>query len=341
VRPEIHSRRWQHACCTQVNGRNAAPGVSPDAETRYDWRMGTASPPIVFDRRSVRRHRERAARRFADHDFLFREAAERLAERLDDLTARFPRVLDLGARTGLMAPLIAKRPGTELIVQCDLSARMMRAARARGGCAQGPARAVCVADEEFLPFAPGSFDLVVSCLSLHWTNDLPGALVQARRVLKPDGLFLVSILGGDTLGELRRALLEAEVAETGGAGPRVSPFADVRDAGALLQRAGFALPVVDADTVTVSYENALDLMRDLRGMGEANAIAERRKDFTRRSTLLRAAAIYEDLYAQEGRMPATFQILSMTAWAPHASQQKPLRPGSAAHRLADAVGKDG
>ncbi len=298
-------------------------------------------PPQVFDRRIVRCHRERAARHFAEHDFLFREAGERLAERLDDLKPQFPRVLDLGARTGLMAPLLAKRPGTELIVQCDLSARMMRAARARPCADQSEAhRTVCVADEEFLPFAAASFDLVVSCLSLHWTNDLPGALVQVRRVLKPDGLFLCAILGGGTLAELRRALIEAEVAESGGAGPRVSPFADVRDAGALLQRAGFALPVVDADTLTVSYENALDLMRDLRGMGETNAIAERRKDFSRRSTLLRAAAIYEDLYAEDGRMPATFQILNLTAWAPHASQQKPLRPGSAAHSLAQAVQKD-
>jgi SAM-dependent methyltransferase len=224
----------------------------------------------------------------------------------------------------------------ETIVQCDLSPTMMRAARARP-CTTGPARLVTVADEEFLPFADGSFDLIVSCLSLHWTNDLPGALVQARRALKPDGLFLAAILGGETLGELRRALIEAEVAETGGAGPRVSPFADVRDAGALLQRAGFALPVVDADTITVSYENALDLMRDLRGMGEANAIAERRKDFTRRSTLLRAAAIYEDMFADAGRMPATFQVVNLTAWAPHASQPKALKPGSAAHRLADAL----
>ncbi len=294
------------------------------------------SPLAIFDRRTVRRHRDRAARRFADHDFLFKEVAERLAERLDDVSRTFPRVLDIGARTGVMAPLLAERAGVETIVQCDLSPTMMRAARARP-CTAGPARLVAVADEECLPFADGSFDLIVSCLSLHWTNDLPGALLQARRALKPDGLFLAAILGGDTLGELRRALIEAEMAETGGAGPRVSPFADVRDAGALLQRAGFALPVVDADTITVSYENALDLMRDLRGMGEANAIAERRKDFTRRSTLLRAAAIYEDMFADAGRMPATFQVLNLTAWAPHASQPKALKPGSASHRLADAL----
>ena len=295
--------------------------------------------PIVFDRRAVRAHRERAARRFADHDFLFREAAERLAERLDDVARVFPRALDLGARTGVLAPLLSSRAGIETLIHCDLSPAMMRAARARPCAKEGPRRAVVVADEEFLPFAEGSFDLIVSCLSLHWTNDLPGALLQARRALKPDGLFLATLLGGETLVELRQALLDAELAETGGAGPRVSPFADLRDAAALLQRAGFALPVADSDTITVEYENALDLMRDLRGMGEANAVVERRKDFSRRSTLLRAAALYEDRFGREGtgRMPATFQILTLTAWAPAADQPKPLKPGSAKLRLAEAL----
>lgn len=294
--------------------------------------------PIVFDRKAVRAHRERAARHFADHDFLFREAAERLVERLDDINRTFPRVLDMGARTGLLAPLIAQRKGVEMLVHSDLSCAMMRAARARA-CDGGADRAVVVADEEYLPFAEGSFDLVVSCLSLHWTNDLPGALIQARRALKPDGLFLVTLLGGETLIELRQALLDAELAETGGAGPRVSPFADLRDAAALLQRAGFALPVADSDTITVEYENALDLMRDLRGMGESNAVVERRKDFSRRSTILRAAAIYEDRFGKEstGRMPATFQMLTLTAWAPAANQPKPLRPGTATTRLAQAL----
>jgi hypothetical protein len=152
-------------------------------------------------------------------------------------------------------------------------------------------------------------------------------------------LFLVTLLGGETLIELRQALLDAELAETGGAGPRVSPFADLRDAAALLQRAGFALPVADSDTITVEYENALDLMRDLRGMGESNAVVERRKDFSRRSTILRAAAIYEDRVGKEstGRMPATFQMLTLTAWAPAANQPKPLRPGTATTRLAQAL----
>jgi SAM-dependent methyltransferase len=196
-----------------------------------------------------------------------------------------------------------------------------------------------VADEEFLPFAAGTFDLVASCLSLHWVNDLPGALIQLRHALRPDGLLLVSLLGGETLHELRAALLEAEAEVTGGAAPRVSPFADVRDAGSLLQRAGFALPVVDADTITVSYPNALALMRDLRAMGEANALAERRRGFSRRGVLLRAAARYEERFADAtGRVPATFKIITLTAWAPHEAQPKPLRPGSAAARLAAALG---
>lgn len=195
-----------------------------------------------------------------------------------------------------------------------------------------------VADEEWLPYAPASFDLIVSSLSLHWVNDLPGALVQIRRALKPDGLFIGALFGRATLGELREVLVEAELAECGGAGPRVSPFVDVRDAGGLLQRAGFALPVVDTDTITVSYTSALDLMRDVRGMGESNAVAERRRNFTRRSTLLRAAAIYADRYAdEEHRIPATFQIVTLTGWAPHEAQPRPLRPGSAARRLSEAL----
>ncbi|HEX7967021.1 MAG TPA: methyltransferase domain-containing protein [Stellaceae bacterium] len=195
-----------------------------------------------------------------------------------------------------------------------------------------------VAEAEALPFARHSFDLVLSSLDLHWANDLPGALLQLRQVLRPDGLLLASLLGGETLFELRHALIEAELAEEGGAGPRVSPFADVRDLGMLLQRAGFALPVVDSDTVTATYADAPALMRDLRGMGETNALAERRRGFTRRATFARAAAIYAEQFGQaDGRIPASFEIITLTAWAPHESQPKPLRPGSATARLADAL----
>jgi SAM-dependent methyltransferase len=198
-----------------------------------------------------------------------------------------------------------------------------------------------VGEAECLPFAAGSFDLIVSNLALHWVNDLPGALIQLRAALRPDGFFLATLLGGETLAELRRALMEAELEEEGGAGPRVSPFADLRDLGGLLQRAGFALPVVESDRLSVTYADAFALMRDLRAMGETNAVLERRKAFTRRATLARAAALYRSLYAgPDGRIPATFELVTLTAWAPHESQPKPLRPGSAAQRLAAALGSE-
>jgi len=285
----------------------------------------------VFDRRAVRRHRERAAKTLAAHDFLLREVADRLAERLDDVTRQFPLALDLGCHDGALGRALAGRGGIETIIQSDLSPAMAGKA-AHGG---QPALA---ADEEALPFAEAAFDAVFSLLSLHWVNDLPGALIQARRALKPDGLFLAAILGGETLKELRAALTAAEVEIEGGAGPRVSPFADVRDLGALLQRAGFALPVADVDDIAVSYPDALKLMADLRGMGEANAVVERRKGFSRRATLMRAAELYAERHGDaDGRLPATFQVIYLTAWAPHESQPQPLAPGSARTRLATAL----
>lgn len=290
--------------------------------------------PIVFNRRAVRRNRDRAAPRFDEYDFLFREVAERLLDRLDDVKRDFPLALDLGCRTGLIGRLRGGRGGIKTLVQCDFSEAMVRTTNS-------PLAAV--ADEEALPFAPGTFDLIVSALALHWTNDLPGALLQIRRALKPDGLFLAALFGGETLKELRRALTEAELEVAGGAGPRIAPFADVRDLGALLQRAGFALPVADADIIPVSYADPLRLMRDLRGMGEGNAIAGRRLGFSRRALFAAARARYlgafphPDAHA-EARVSATFQVVFLTAWAPHPDQQKPLRPGSAKASLAQALG---
>ena len=282
----------------------------------------------IFDRSLVRKHRDRAAPHFANHDFLVREVAERLADRLSDVTRTFPTALDLGCHTGEMADTLGKRGGIQTLVQCDISPRMAARAAANG-------RPTLAADEEWLPFADASFDLVMSCLSLHWVNDLPGTLVQIRRVLKPDGLFLCAMLGGETLKELRQSLADAEMAEEGGLSPRVSPFADVRDLGGLLQRAGFALPVVDADTVNVAYGDPMRLLADLRGMGETNAVAEQRKSLSRRATLLHGLARYQDLFADaEGRVPVTFQVLTMTAWRPHPSQQQPLVPGSGQVSLA-------
>jgi SAM-dependent methyltransferase len=196
-----------------------------------------------------------------------------------------------------------------------------------------------VAEEDALPFADASLDLVVSGLSLQLVNDLPGALVQIRRALKPDGLLLASLLGGTTLKELREAWLAAEAEISGGASPRVVPFADVRDMGALLQRAGFALPVVDSETVIVTYANPLALMQEIKAMGASNMLIARRRTPVTRALLLRAAEIYAERFAGfEGRVPATFEILTLTAWAPDESQPKPLRPGSAQTRLADALG---
>ncbi len=251
-----------------------------------------------------------------------------MADRLDDITRRFPLALDLGCGDGAMARALRGRGGIEIMLHMDATWEFARLAP--------PPR--LVAEAEALPFRPQSFDLVLSNLDLHWANDLPGALLQLRHVLKPDGLLLAALWGGDTLHELRRALLEAELAEEGGASPRVSPFADVRDLGMLLQRAGFALPVVDSDTIEVTYGDALALMRDLRAMGETNAVSERRRGFTRRATLARAAAIYQELSGRpDGRIPASFQLITLTAWAPHASQPQPLRPGSAQTRLAEAL----
>jgi len=195
------------------------------------------------------------------------------------------------------------------------------------------------ADEEALPFANETFDLAVSALSLQWVNDLPGTLAQVRRALKPDGLFLAALIGGETLGELRESLAVAESEIAGGASPRVSPFVDVRTLGSLLQRADFALPVTDVERMTVRYPNVPALMHDLRRMAAANALAKRSKKPLRRAVLARAEEIYAERFADpDGRLRATFDVMWLSAWAPHDSQQKPLKPGSAKMRLADALG---
>lgn len=286
---------------------------------------------MVFDRMAVHRHRDRAAAALAGADFLFREAATRLLDRLDDVTRCFPLGLDLGCHNGQIADLLGSHAKVDKLIQCDVSGGMAKAAATK-------AITTLVADEESLPFAEATLDLVLSNLSLHWVNDLPGALVQIRRALKPDGLLLATVFGGETLKELRTAMMEAESEITGGASPRVSPFVDVRDAGQLLNRAGFALPVIDADSVSVTYTDPLKLMADLRAMGETNAVRERSKTFMRRDMLARACEIYRERFSDaRGRVAATFQIVTLTGWAPHQSQQKALRPGSAKNRLADAL----
>ncbi len=247
----------------------------------------------------------------------------------------FPVAVDLSARTGALRQALSESPAAArigLLIEADLSPAMLA----------GRAGARVALDEERLPFAPASLDLVVSTLGLHWTNDVVGALIQARQALKPDGLFLAALLGGATLTELRQALTDAESEILGGAGSRVSPFADSRDAAGLLQRAGFALPVADVDRVSVSYDHPLKLLADLRQMGETNVLADRHPRALTRALLARTSEIYADRFSgPDGRITATFEIITLTGWAPHESQPQPLRPGSTKMRLADALGSSG
>ena len=285
-------------------------------------------PSLIFDRDLLARRRDRHAGSAEAHDFLLARVGDDLAERLSLIKRRFPLAANIGAHHGLISQRLAGVGGIERIVDVERSLRLLR------GC-QGLRVA---ADEEALPFADASLDLVVSGLALHLVNDLPGALVQIKRALKPDGLLLAALLGGGTLNELRHSWLAAEAEVTGGASPRVAPFADVRDLGALLQRAGFALPVVDSEIVTVTYASPLALMQEVRAMGASNMLLARRRHPVTRRLLMRAAEIYAERFGSAGRVAATFEILTLTAWAPDESQQKPLRPGSAQARLADALG---
>jgi SAM-dependent methyltransferase len=271
-----------------------------------------ADIPRIFDRRvyALRRAKTRAS-------FLAADVGENLAQRLGAVSRRFVRALDLSTRDDVFAAIA---PSAE---------NWTRTSLAHGGV---------IADEEALPFAHESFDLVVSALSLHAVNDLPGALVQIRNVLKPDGLFLGALFGGATLSELRAAFAIGESEAAGGASPRVAPMADVRDLGGLLQRAGFALPVADSEKTVVRYRAFPTLVDDLRALGETNARVERRKAVLRRDVLAAMLQAYAaDSADEDGRLRATFDVIYLTGWAPHESQQKPLKPGAAHMRLADAL----
>ncbi len=266
--------------------------------------------PQIFDRKLIA-IRQARARKFGPATFLLDRVADEMAERLSAVTRTFGLAADIGTPTGAVRRALAGRTG---------------------------AFADMVADEETLPFAPGSLDLVVSGLALQFVNDLPGALIQIRRALKPDGLFLAALIGGESLTELRQAFAAAEAEIEGGVSPRVAPFADLRDLGALLQRAGFALPVTDVDRVSVRYASPLELMHDLRRMGAGNALIERRRTPLRRATLKRMMEIYAERFSSaDRRVAATFEIVWLSGWAPHESQQQPLAPGSAKTRLADAL----
>lgn len=278
----------------------------------------------IFDRAVKRRHRQRTASQAVEYDFLRAAVADRLLDRLEDIRRTFPLALVQGCDAAWLQARLLGRGGIETLVSMDAVP------------AATPLHVV--GDEELLPFAERRFDLVIGLLNLHWINDLPGALIQIQRVLKPDGLFLGAMLGGATLSELRQAWLAAESELEGGVSPRVSPMVETLDGAALLQRAGFALPVADSEVIRVTYADAFRLMRDLRGMGETNAALDRRKSFTRRATLLRMAEIYQQKFpAEDGRIAAGFEVITLTGWSPHDSQQKPLRPGMAANRLAAAL----
>lgn len=272
----------------------------------------------VFDLAQLRRARGRAGPLRGE---LVAQALARLTDRLDDVTRRFERALVLGAGADAAAVLRARGVNA---VTADLTAKLAPD---------------FVASFEALPFGAEKFDLVLAPWCLHWVNDLPGCLLQLRRALAPDGLFLANLPGLGTLAELRDALIGAEAAITGRVAPRISPFMELRDGAGLLQRAGFALPVGDAERIEVSYPDALALLRELRAMGESNAVRGRRSTLTRRQTLLRALSIYEQRHGGPNeRIPATFEVIFLHGWAPHASQQKPLAPGTATSRLADALG---
>jgi SAM-dependent methyltransferase len=282
-----------------------------------------AESPIVFDRLLQRRRRQRAAA-LSPENFLLEHVAGELADRLSVVLRRFEIGIDLGTPGDAVRASLRRLGSVATIVGADVIVR---------------SKPFVIADEEALPFGDAAVDLVVSGLGLQFVNDLPGALTQIRRALKPDGLFLAALLGGETLTELRQAFAAAESEIEGGVSPRVAPFADLRQLGALLQRAGFALPVTDVERVTVRYDSAFDLMRDLRRMGATNPLVARRRAPLRRQTLLQMADIYARRFADgDGRIRATFDIVWLAGWAPHPDQQQPLKPGSAKTRLADALG---
>jgi SAM-dependent methyltransferase len=299
------------------------------------------SPPLIFDRHLLRARRARAAA-LGLSTFLIERAAQDLADRLATVLRRFECAADLGTPTDAARRALAASGKVGVIITADALAGARQQARA--GEAAGPlgARGLTVAaDEEALPFGDAALDLVVSLLALQFVNDLPGTLVQIRRALKPDGLLLAALAGGDTLTELRQAFAAAEAEIEDGLSPRVAPCADVRDMGALLQRAGFALPVTDSDRITVRYASPLALMHDLRRMGATNALRERSRRPLRRATLARMLEIYAERFSDpDGRVRATFEVIWLSGWAPHESQQKPLAPGSARQRLADALGTE-
>jgi SAM-dependent methyltransferase len=288
-----------------LGDRRTKPGMAKSSEN--------TAAPILFDRALLRMRQGRALR-FGPATFLLDRVVEDMEERLHAVLRNFAEVADIGTPGEVLRQ--PARDRFKSLVHIGLEKF----------------------EQETLPFQPESLDLVLSALAFQFVNDLPGVLAQIRRVLKPDGLLLAAMIGGDTLTELRQSFASAEAECEGGISPRVAPFADLRDVGALLQRAGFALPVTDVDRIVVRYDSAFALMQDLRRMGATNILVERRRTPTRRATMLRMAQIYGERFADpDGRIRATFDVIWLSGWTPHASQQQPLQPGSAKASLAEAV----
>jgi SAM-dependent methyltransferase len=297
-----------------------------------------SSQPVIFDRICHRAHRSRAAA-LGPSTFLIDRVAEDLCDRLAAVLRRFEFALDVGTPTDAVRRVLAASGKVGTIIAADALAGTAAFRHLSDSRGKGETQLCIAADEEALPLRDASLDLVVSALALQFVNDLPGALIQIRRALRPDGLFLAALAGGETLTELRQTFAAAEAEIEDGISPRVAPFSDVRDMGALLQRAGFALPVTDVDRLTARYDSPISLMHDLRRMGATNALVERSRRPLKRATLTRMSEIYAERFAdRDGRIRATFEIIWLSGWAPHASQQKPLAPGSARRRLADALG---
>lgn len=283
------------------------------------------SPSDIFDRVLLRKRKNRAARTSSGYQFLHLEVAKRLGDRLNDVKRNFDLALDIGSHNGELSTFEPVQTRINALFEMDLSDEKNILARKRR----------LVGDEENLPFADRKFDLVLSSMSLHWANDLPGALIQINQALKSDGLLLAAFPGGDTLWELRECLLEAEIEITGGASPRTSPMIDLHTAGNLLQRAGFALPVIDTDRITLTYSNLFSLLNELRRLGETNVVNNRSQKPPPRHFFDLAARIYHNRFSDsDGRISATFDILYLTGWVPHKTQQKPLKPGTAKTNLA-------
>jgi len=281
---------------------------------------------LIFDSRTLLKHRARAGRSFKLHDFMMQEVAKRLTERLLETNRNF----DTGVGICWQHKILHEAINSVGKINNFIGYRNSKSTNSEIN--------QIISETELLPLAPNSVDLIVSLLDWHWVNDFPGILSQSLTALKADGLMLGAMFGGETLNELRSVLLEAEIITTGGVTPRVSPFVNVETVGNLLSRVGFALPIVDTDNIKVTYPNALKLMHEIRGMGESNCLIERCKNFTRKDTLLKAADLYQNKFGtKDGKITATFQIIFITAWAPHKSQPKPLRRGSGKYPLESAI----